>query len=117
MVTVGTRKNARKGIYVENVMTLTTTKAAKKGTPKDARNMHQKIADLEMIALIKPKSQQPTNDYEDLKVRLEQFKKKVLLAKTRRVLSLEEEVTDLRNKSILKGIQWLKIYFCVHFTY
>ena len=60
LVTVGTRKNARKGIYVENVKTLMTTKAAKKGTPKDARNMHQKIADLEMIAPINTKSQQQT---------------------------------------------------------
>ena len=60
LVTVGTRKNARKGIYVENVKTLTTTKAAKKGTAKDSRNMHQNIADLEMIALINTKSQQHT---------------------------------------------------------
>ena len=63
LVTVGTRKNARKGISVENVKTLTTAqtpKAARKGTPKDAKNMHQKIADLEMIALINTKSQQTT---------------------------------------------------------
>ena len=40
LVTVGTRKNARKGISVENVKTLTTVqtpKAARKGTPKDAK--------------------------------------------------------------------------------
>ena len=37
LVTVGTRKNARKGISVENVKTLTTAqtpKAARKGTQK-----------------------------------------------------------------------------------
>ena len=61
LVTVGTRKNARKDISVENVKTLTTVqtpKAALKGTPKDTKNMHQEIADLEMIALKNTKSQQ-----------------------------------------------------------
>ena len=59
---------------------------------------HQKIADLEMIALINTKSQQK-KDHEDIKVKLEQVEK-VLHAMTRKVLSLEEEVKDLKNKSI-----------------
>ena len=103
LVTVGTRKNAREDISVENVKTLTTAQ-----TPVSARKWHPKRCNKYESGNCRfgndcaYKHQKPTKkqDHEDLKVKLEQVEK-LLHAMTRKVLSLEEEV---KNKSITDDI-------------